>query len=124
MTGSDRGWLNSRWVAGVGVTTSFGGVSHFFRSDAFAVINRKVFGCHRRSHSYVNGAIETIIGLGLLRSGSRRLVLIATLPYPLCLRVKLVRTTAAHQATHQRSNGHSHRAVNHRGAPMTEPFSR
>ncbi len=84
--------LNSRWMPVWGLAVAVVGASHFRKPDAFASINRLAFGRHDRAHSYANGAIETVIGLGLTRSKTRRLALAGALPYSLYLGTNVLRT--------------------------------
>jgi uncharacterized membrane protein len=77
-------------VWGLAVTAV--GASHFGMPDAFASVNRLAFGRHDRVHSYANGAIETLIGLGLSHRKTRRLALAGALPYSLYLGINVVRT--------------------------------
>ncbi|OBK98403.1 hypothetical protein A5645_03420 [Mycobacterium asiaticum] len=53
------------------------GLSHFLWPSAFDPINRLAFPRYPRRFTYVNGAIETAIGVLMVRSETRRLSRVA-----------------------------------------------
>jgi len=66
-------------VAGLGLAGV--GVSHFVKPELFESITAPAFPRDTRKFIYINGALETAIGLGLAVRKTRKLALIGALGY-------------------------------------------
>jgi len=62
-------------VAGLILTGT--GAAHFLTPDTFESLLRPVFPLNTRWHVYVNGVKETLLGLGIVASRTRRVALVA-----------------------------------------------
>jgi uncharacterized membrane protein len=72
---------NSRTAAFVGLALAGTGVSHFTSPRLFEGITRPAFPRDTRRHIYVNGGIETALGLGLAARQTRPLAVVGLLGY-------------------------------------------
>ncbi len=66
-------------VAGLGVAGV--GLAHFVKPELFESVTVQAFPRHTQQYIYVNGGIETALGLGLAARKTRRLALLGTLGY-------------------------------------------
>ncbi len=57
------------------------GLAHFVRPALFDSITEQAFPRNSRQHLYINGGIETAIGLGLAVPQTRKLALLGTVGY-------------------------------------------
>ena len=78
---------------GLGVITI--GLAHFLVPRAFDPINRLGFPDDARRFTYVNGAIETTIGILLATPGTRRLSTVVSACYVAYLTANVVSTHAS-----------------------------
>jgi uncharacterized membrane protein len=58
----------------VGAAISAIGLAHIVRPELFASLNRQMFTRNIRRHVYINGAIETLIGVAMIAPRARRFV--------------------------------------------------
>ena len=67
----------------VGLAVTAGGIAHFVRPAAFEPLNVNLgFAQNTRRHVYVNGAIETAIGLTMLSPRAKTANRILSVAYP------------------------------------------
>ncbi len=64
-----------------GLALAGAGLAHFARPQLFDGITRQAFPRNSRQHLYINGGIETALGLGLSARKTRRLALVGGLGY-------------------------------------------
>jgi uncharacterized membrane protein len=57
-----------------GAAISAIGLAHIVRPERFESLNRQMFRRNIRGHVYVNGAIETLLGVAMMAPRARRLV--------------------------------------------------
>lgn len=79
--------MNQRFPSLAGLALAATGVSHFVKPQLFESMTAPAFPTNTRRYIYVNGGIETAIGLGLLRPRTRKLALAGGLGYVLYLGV-------------------------------------
>ena len=60
-------------IGGVGLALAAAGVAHFVKPEAFEGITASAFPDNTRRHTYINGGIETALGVGLITPRTRRL---------------------------------------------------
>jgi uncharacterized membrane protein len=72
---------NSRAAKLAGLALAGAGLAHFARPQLFDGITRQAFPRNSRQHLYINGGIETALGLGLSARKTRRLALVGGLGY-------------------------------------------
>lgn len=75
-SGSGSGFAS---LAGLGLAGV--GLSHFVKPELFESATVQAFPRNTRQFIYVNGAIETAIGLGLAARKTRKLALLGTVGY-------------------------------------------
>jgi uncharacterized membrane protein len=68
------------------------GISHFLVPHAFDPINRLGFPEHPRKFTYINGAIETMIGVLVAVPRSRRQLAVVSACYVIYLTGNIIRT--------------------------------
>jgi uncharacterized membrane protein len=68
------------------------GISHFLVPSAFDPINRLGFPDHARKFTYINGAIETIIGVLMAVPRMRRQLVVVSVCYVIHLTGNIIRT--------------------------------
>ncbi len=66
-------------LAGLAVTGI--GLSHFTSPQLFDGITKQAFPCNSRQHVYINGGIETTLGLGLSSAKTRPMAIVGTIGY-------------------------------------------
>jgi len=69
------------------------GLSHFVRPEMFESITAPAFPTNTRQHIYVNGGIETAIGLGLIPAKTRKLAVAGLIGYAAYLGVNAAQTS-------------------------------
>jgi uncharacterized membrane protein len=69
------------------------GISHFLVPRAFDPINRLGFPEHPRKFTYINGAIETMIGVLIAVPRSRRQLAVVSACYVIYLTGNIIRTS-------------------------------
>lgn len=82
--GSRRAKVLGLGVAGVGV-------AHFVKPEAFEDVTRQAFPRDTRKHVYIDGGIETAIGLSLASPKTRKLAVVGLLGYGAYLAGNVVR---------------------------------
>ena len=75
-------------IAGLGVAAT--GLSHFVRPAMFESITVSAFPENTLQHTYVNGGIETAIGLGLIAPQTRKLAVAGSSEVQFGQRVALI----------------------------------
>ncbi|SOJ53965.1 hypothetical protein MSIMFB_01464 [Mycobacterium simulans] len=79
-----------------GLVTSSIGLAHFAMPQRFEPLNVTLgFAGNTRRHVYINGAIETAIGLTMIHPATRRLTLVAGLGYTGYLAANFLRAKRA-----------------------------
>jgi uncharacterized membrane protein len=71
------------------------GLSHFLWPRLFDPINKLGFPDHPRRYTYINGAIETAIGVSMARPQTRRLSTVASTCYVVYLTGNIIRARTA-----------------------------
>ena len=75
----------------VGVALAGAGVAHFIRPELFDGVTGQAFPRDTRNHVYIDGGIETAIGLGLTTRKTRPLAIIGLIGYGAYLAGNVVR---------------------------------
>jgi uncharacterized membrane protein len=79
-----------RTLAGIAVTAC--GLAHFAWPPIFEPVNRQLgFTRNTRTHVYVNGGIETALGLTLFSTNTRKVNLVLMVCYPIYLGLNALR---------------------------------
>jgi uncharacterized membrane protein len=71
----------SRVATVSGVALAAAGVAHFVSPGLFEDVTGRAFPRDTRTHVYIDGGIETAIGLGLITRKTRRLAIIGLIGY-------------------------------------------
>ncbi|TRW82746.1 hypothetical protein FK535_12335 [Mycolicibacterium sp. 018/SC-01/001] len=66
-------------IAGLGLAAT--GLSHFVAPQIYEGMTKAAFPDNTRTHVYVDGGIETALGLGLAAAKTRKLALLGLLAY-------------------------------------------
>jgi uncharacterized membrane protein len=74
-----------------GVALAGAGVAHFVRPELFEDITGRAFPSDTRKHVYIDGGIETAVGLALITRKTRRLAIIGLIGYGAYLAGNVVR---------------------------------
>jgi uncharacterized membrane protein len=82
---------NSRAASIAGLALAATGVSHFVVPDVFEDFTKPAFPTNTRQHIYIDGAIETAVGLGLAVQKTRKLALVGLVAYLLYVAGNVVR---------------------------------
>jgi len=72
---------NSRAAQIVGLALAGTGLAHFARPELFESITEAAFPRNTRQNIYINGGIETALGLALVSSKTRRLAAVGAIGY-------------------------------------------
>jgi uncharacterized membrane protein len=72
---------NSRLAALIGLGVAGVGISHFVKPQLFDSMTRQAFPKDTRRHIYIDGGVETAIGLGIAAPKTRKPALIGALGY-------------------------------------------
>jgi uncharacterized membrane protein len=72
---------HSRGVAIAGLALAGTGVAHFVRPQLFESITQQAFPRNTLQNIYVNGGIETALGLGLTVPKTRRVAVVGVIGY-------------------------------------------
>jgi uncharacterized membrane protein len=72
---------NSRAAKFVGLAVAGVGLAHFTSPQLFDGITKQAFPRNSRQHLYINGGIETALGLGLSSRKIRPLATVGTIGY-------------------------------------------
>jgi uncharacterized membrane protein len=76
-----RSRQNSRALKFAGLTVAGIGLSHFTSPHLFDGLTKQAFPRNSRQHLYINGGIETALGLGLSARQTRPLAVVGTIGY-------------------------------------------
>ena len=87
MTGSRHAWF--------GAAISAIGLAHIVRPELFESVNRRMFTCNIRRHVYINGTIETSLGIAVMAPRVRRFVPVFGGPYLTYLGGNIIRRRRA-----------------------------
>jgi uncharacterized membrane protein len=79
-------------VAGLALAAT--GVAHFAKPDAFESITKTAFPDDTRTHTFINGGIETALGVALASRSTRRVGLVGLLGYGAYLGAAVARKAA------------------------------
>ena len=82
---------NSRAAKVIGLTLAGAGLSHFVVPQLYEGATKAAFPSNTRQHVYVDGGLETALGLGLAAQKTRKLALIGLAGYLLYLTGNVVR---------------------------------
>lgn len=66
-------------VAGLGLAAV--GIAHFTNPGLLDQLTRQAFPENTRTHTYIDGGVETVLGLGLILPRTRRFAAIGALAY-------------------------------------------
>lgn len=72
---------NSRLATIAGLGLAAAGVAHFVSPQLFDSMTREAFPRDTRQHTYIDGGVETALGLGLAVPKTRKLALVGVLGY-------------------------------------------
>jgi uncharacterized membrane protein len=72
---------NSRLATIVGLGLAGVGVAHFVQPQLFDSMTQQAFPKDTRQHTYIDGGIETALGLGLAVPKTRKLALLGAVGY-------------------------------------------
>lgn len=72
---------NSRAAKTAGLALAATGLSHFVAPQIYEGMTKAAFPTNTRTHVYVDGGIETALGLGLSAPKTRKLALVGVLAY-------------------------------------------
>ncbi len=82
---------NSRATTVAGLALAGAGLAHFVVPQLFEGLTKPAFPSNTRQHVYIDGGIETAVGLGLAAQQTRKLALIGLAGYLLYLIGNVVR---------------------------------
>lgn len=68
-------------ISGLGAVLAAVGLAHFARPEAFEPLTATAFPTHTRRYTYVNGGIETALGVGLAVPKTRKLAVAGLVGY-------------------------------------------
>lgn len=85
----------SKLVGLAGLTLAGVGVAHFAKPDAFESATAMAFPENTQQHLYMDGAAETLLGLGLAVPKTRKLAVIGLLGYGGYLAANVLKNRAA-----------------------------
>lgn len=72
---------NSRVGAAVGLILAAAGLSHFVAPQIYEGMTKAAFPTNTRQHVYIDGGIETAVGLGLAFQKTRKLATVGLIAY-------------------------------------------
>lgn len=79
-------------VPGIGVALAAAGLSHFARPEWYEPMTKLAFPRNTRRHVYIDGGIETAIGVGLVLPQTRKYAIAGAVGYVGYLGYSAVRT--------------------------------
>ena len=68
-------------ISGLGVALAAVGVAHFVKPQAFESITATAFPTNTRRYTYINGGIETAVGVGLAVPATRKFAAVGAVAY-------------------------------------------
>ncbi|MGV0713975.1 hypothetical protein ABQE93_01090 [Mycolicibacterium sp. XJ662] len=77
----DESGSNSRAATLAGLALAGTGLAHFAKPELFESITEQAFATKSRQQIYINGGIETALGLGLAARKTRKLAVVGTVGY-------------------------------------------
>ncbi|MBX7454772.1 hypothetical protein GR927_42895 [Mycolicibacterium sp. 3033] len=72
---------NSRAAKTAGLALAATGLSHFVAPGVYEPMTKAAFPTNTRTHVYVDGGIETALGLGIAAPKTRKLAMLGALAY-------------------------------------------
>jgi len=85
---------NSRAATLAGLALAGTGLAHFFVPQLFEGMTKAAFPTDTRQHVYIDGGIETAVGLGLAAQQTRKLAVIGLIGYLMYLAGNALRSAA------------------------------
>ncbi|VEG51464.1 membrane protein [Mycolicibacterium aurum] len=82
---------NSRAASIGGLALAATGVSHFVAPQVYEGITKAAFPTNTRQHVYIDGAVETAVGLGLAVQRTRKIAVVGLVVYLLYMMGNVVR---------------------------------
>ena len=82
---------NSRFAKYAGRALTVMGLSHFVAPQIYEGLTTAAYPDNTRTHVYVNGAIETVLGLGISARKTRKLGVLGLLAYQAVLVGSVIR---------------------------------
>lgn len=82
---------NSRAATIAGLALAAAGLAHFLAPQLFEGLTKPAFPTDTRQHVYLDGGIETAVGLGLAARQTRKLALVGLLGYLVYLAANVIR---------------------------------
>ncbi|MCZ0727568.1 membrane protein [Mycolicibacterium iranicum] len=82
---------NSRAATVAGLALAGTGLSHFVVPQVYEGLTKSAFPTNTRQHIYIDGAIETAVGLGIASPKTRKLALGGLVAYGLYMAVNVAR---------------------------------
>ena len=82
---------NSRAATVAGLALAGTGLSHFVVPQVYEGLTKSAFPTNTRQHIYIDGAIETVVGLGIASPKTRKLALGGLVAYGLYMAVNVAR---------------------------------
>ena len=82
---------NSRAAAVAGLVLAGAGLAHFVAPQLFEGLTKPAFPNDTRQHVYIDGGIETAVGLGLAARPTRKLAVIGLVGYLVYLAGNVIR---------------------------------
>ncbi|MGZ5393326.1 MAG: hypothetical protein ACXWD3_16220 [Mycobacterium sp.] len=76
-----EGQKQSRGAQIAGLALAGTGLAHFARPELFESITQQAFPRNTRQNIYINGGIETALGLGLAAPTTRKLAIVGAIGY-------------------------------------------
>lgn len=83
---------NSRATTVAGLALAGAGLAHFVVPQLFDGLTKPAFPTNTRQHVYIDGGIETVVGLGLAAQQTRKLALIGLAGYLVYLIGNVIRS--------------------------------
>lgn len=82
---------NSRAASVAGLVLAATGVSHFVVPQFYESFTKPAFPTNTRQHVYIDGAIETAVGLGFAAQKTRKLAVLGLIGYLIYMGANIVR---------------------------------
>ncbi len=82
---------NSRAASVAGLALAGTGLSHFVVPQLYEGFTKPAFPTNTRQHVYIDGAIETTVGLGLAAQKTRKLAVVGLVLYLVYVAANIVR---------------------------------
>ena len=82
---------NSRGMTIAGIVLALTGLSHFVAPQLSEGLTKSAFPTNTRQHIYIDGGIETAVGLGLAVRKTRKVAVLGLLAYLLYMGVNVAR---------------------------------